>query len=416
MTPKYAEVQSDVLSRRGVAKILASQYGNSRAGLDANYLEDLWVASDYFTLQPIYLDAVASRLAAAKESPSMTRAPIIVDYNQREVFRLEDADGTYGTPPDVIVLDGNHRWHEAKRRGNDQIMAYVGDQAQDFIDKYSTQRAELDQAIARYLDAERSSVARDLDFIRNRLPADQVEALRAERKHRIALAWSGAARNPEITLEDFLDGSESIPDDEVEGFLTARGLVPIEVVFANGDRVLLIDFDGDRYVLESDGSSFDAKRAEEWLSGKLMHNVGDMVEAEELPDFWQYPPQLYHATQRENYDEIMTKGLGARSRSRVGSNRWVGSSVFTSTDPEAIDAYGDLIFEIDTVGMARDGVTPQVGLEPGIFEDMQARALAAKIGLYEYDPGVLESGEGLAESTVIIFGHVPPKYLSTPFE
>ena len=220
----------------------------------------------------------------------------------------------------------------------------------------------------------------------------------------------------EITLEDFLDGSESIPDDEVEGFLTARGLVPIEVVFANGDRVLLIDFDDDRYVLESDGSSFDAKRAEEWLSSKLMHNVGDMVEAEELPDFWQYPPQLYHATQRENYDEIMKKGLGARSRSRVGSNRWVGSSVFTSTDPEAIDAYGDLIFEIDTVGMAQDGVTPQVGLEPGIVEDMQARALAAKIGLYDYEPGVLEHGEGLAESTVIIFGAIPPQYLSTPFE
>jgi hypothetical protein len=129
---------------------------------------------------------------------------------------------------------------------------------------------------------------------------------------------------------------------------------------------------------------------------------------DELEDFWKAPAPLYHATTEDHVEDILEAGLQPRSTSRGLRNRGVGAAVFTTTDLEttAYGSYGDVVFEIDTAAMARDGYTPEVGLEPDVVEAAGKHALAWAFGIEDY----AEEPEN-ARDTVIVFGAIPPAYL-----
>jgi len=124
--------------------------------------------------------------------------------------------------------------------------------------------------------------------------------------------------------------------------------------------------------------------------------------------FWDFPFPLYHATQTENVDSIMADGLGATNESRGLRNRSVGAAVFTTTELEqAFDGvYGDVVFEIDTTAMKRDGYMPRVHAEPDVVEAEAANSLMHALGEEEF---YMESEND--PRTAIILGNIPSKYL-----
>lgn len=129
---------------------------------------------------------------------------------------------------------------------------------------------------------------------------------------------------------------------------------------------------------------------------------------DELADFWAHPTPLYHATTVDHVEDILEDGLRPRNATRGLRNRGVGAAVFTTSNPETtvLQSYGDVVFEIDTAAMARDGYTPEVAQEPDVVEAAALNALAWAFGIEDY----AEEPEN-APDTVIVYGSIPPEYL-----
>lgn len=129
-------------------------------------------------------------------------------------------------------------------------------------------------------------------------------------------------------------------------------------------------------------------------------------------DFWDgiSQPPLYHATTEENAEAIAVEGIAGANETRGLSNRGVGAAVFTTSSlDEAEDGmYGDAVFRIDMAAMKRDGLTPELSLEPAIEEEEWRAALASKLGSYDFSWDV---EQGISPYTIIVHGHIPAKYL-----
>lgn len=83
-----------------------------------------WMDSEHFTLQDIPIESIDWTGAPEKQyGQSKTQGPIVIDSNRRDV------GGEPGRRPKTIVLDGQHRLHEARQRGDKTIKAWVGDKA-----------------------------------------------------------------------------------------------------------------------------------------------------------------------------------------------------------------------------------------------------------------------------------------------
>lgn len=136
----------------------------------------------------------------------------------------------------------------------------------------------------------------------------------------------------------------------------------------------------------------------------FISNMEDMFNS----DFWNSPATLYHATDCDNVEDILSEGLKGGSGTGL-SNRYV-SGVFTSLEPEGyIDSYGDCVIAIDCHAMAVDGLTPYVAQEPDVVERDIKEALRDLLeyeGEYEY-----ESSTDTDPNTIIISKNIPPKYL-----
>jgi hypothetical protein len=129
---------------------------------------------------------------------------------------------------------------------------------------------------------------------------------------------------------------------------------------------------------------------------------------DELEDFWEHPTRLYHATTEDAAEDIVVEGLLPMSGSRGLRNRGVGKAVFTTLNEEQAHhgPYGDVVFEIDTKAMARDGYTPEVSQEPDVVEAEALNALASALNVEDF---VSESEND--RETVIVYGAIPAKYL-----
>lgn len=127
-------------------------------------------------------------------------------------------------------------------------------------------------------------------------------------------------------------------------------------------------------------------------------------------EFWDSPGPVFHATDSENLEAIKVSGIHASSDTRGMSNRHVGSAVYTTAEWDEAKAghYGDLVIEIDTVAMKRDGVTPYVAQEPDIVRGEMLGALAHALSndRFHYD---FESG--MSPNTLVFSGDIPAKYL-----
>lgn len=168
-------------------------------------------------------------------------------------------------------------------------------------------------------------------------------------------------------------------------------------------------------------TAFDVRSRDAVVNATLVSKLADQIDMGstdpedyintadfDYANFWDFPYPLYHATYKVNVESIMVDGLSPRNESRGLRNRSVGASVFTTTELEqAFDGvYGDVVLEIDTVAMKRDGYTPRVHAEPDVLEAEAANSLMSALGEddYHYDS---ENDP----RTAIISGSIPPQYL-----
>ncbi len=184
-------------------------------------------------------------------------------------------------------------------------------------------------------------------------------------------------------------------------------------VFLGENEVITFNFLKNIYVID-DFEYPNPKEAHDWLW--RIHDVDSYVSDIDFnKKFWNdvFPSStVYHATHSEYAKEIQEKGLRPSNESRGISNRGTGAAVFTSENPDNIDFYGDTIFVINLGDMKRDGYMPNVSREEPIEEAEKRNLIANRIGLDMFDATHDLQSEGIYGDTVVIYGTIPPKYLS----
>ena len=177
----------------------------------------------------------------------------------------------------------------------------------------------------------------------------------------------------------------------------------------NNNEILVI-YDTTLYVTNEPNDSWPRiEEANEWINSMSEMDLEAYIPEEEH-NFWESPEYLYHATNIDDIESIKRTGLRTEDRTRGISNRGMGAAIFTSFSPEDISMYGDIIIEIDTVQMKKDGYMPRVSGESPLEESDRKSQLAYIIGLENYIPDEY-AGEGYSYSTIAIYGNIPRKYL-----
>ena len=164
-------------------------------------------------------------------------------------------------------------------------------------------------------------------------------------------------------------------------------------------NILLLDANTD--------NSSEFTPATEWLYN-IMNPEEYIEQKDPLESFWSEGTYVYHGTEEDNLESILTNGLMADSRTRGLSNRGIGDAVFTTFDPEEAERYGDIVLQIDIGSMKNNGITFPVQMETD-FEDAEVKSsLAHMLGLRYYEP---EIEHGMSHQTVIIHGNIPPQFI-----
>jgi hypothetical protein len=133
--------------------------------------------------------------------------------------------------------------------------------------------------------------------------------------------------------------------------------------------------------------------------------------------FWEYPRPLFHCTTPEKYKLIISSGqLRPMNVTRGINNRSVGHSIFTTMEDEEINSlreyYGNIVIQINTHQMKKDGITPFVSKEPEVETAEKLAFVFTKLGQPKEVSQFVDYSGGISEYTVIIYGNIPVKYLS----
>lgn len=224
-------------------------------------------------------------------------------------------------------------------------------------------------------------------------------------------------QTPEV-LEEILEDMHSYV--EILNALKKFGF-NYEEIDLKEHKIITVSFPGSWsqnsvYVID-DFEDPDLTHVRDWVSN--VTNYGRIYNYVDVPDFnqeyWDGVTNgafVYHATQQENKEKILKDGISKMDKSRGINNRFTGSAVFTSDNPDDISSYGTVIFRIDVGAMKNDGYMPVVQMEGPLQDAVEERNLAARLGDTEYDPVQSYESEGLYETTIVFFGNIPPKYLS----
>jgi len=218
-------------------------------------------------------------------------------------------------------------------------------------------------------------------------------------------------------LYEVLDSSEISGKVELQMILNQLGFEWEELKLKEYPIIVVSFGEGwkaDNYVID-DFDFPSPKPVKEWVNNIADHQLFYYVDIGDFnQEFWNDladGSRLYHATNPEYKDGILKSGLMTMDKTRGINNRHMGDAIFTSDDPDSLESYGSLVFEIDVGQMKKDGYMPTVTMEAP-FESAKAReSLAAKLGIEDYDYTSEYASEGLYESTVAFYGNIPPKYL-----
>jgi hypothetical protein len=178
------------------------------------------------------------------------------------------------------------------------------------------------------------------------------------------------------------------------------------------DQLVYFEYNDQIYIYDE----FDAYIAQEWINNLSPNKLEGLMGETKYPSFndifWKNPEILYHGTYNILLDNILKDGLTMRNESRGVTNRGTPSAIFTTTNENGTDGYGNIILKIDTSKMKANGYTPYVEQESPITEKNLRERLAHKIGLNDFYAHDDYSSDGIGEETVVIFGNIPPQYIS----
>lgn len=222
--------------------------------------------------------------------------------------------------------------------------------------------------------------------------------------------------------EDF---DNYVDEEVIEFYLDNKNLEPLLILFDknnipyninNQTKISILTFEFHTlWVVELDDMSY-WKDTEQWIQD-ASERFEEFYDIDFSYDFWDgvaKESSLYHSTKEENVESILKSGLTPSNETRGLSNKHIGDAVFAVTGEYADDilsylsAYGDAVIEIDIGKMKKDGYMPEVEQEVNISEANKQLSMAHLIGYDDFDP---EYGDDVFHNTIIIYGHIPPKYL-----
>ena len=191
-----------------------------------------------------------------------------------------------------------------------------------------------------------------------------------------------------------------------------------KIKFPNNIMIKIKLDDGTIKILEDsdfDDPDYGLKDPKDWIYTIYEHELYNYVPPKDFgKTFWdEVGPgyTLYHGTDSANIEAIMKKGLSPRDKTRGINNRFTGSAIFTSDDPNSITSYGDAIFEINVGQMKQDGYMPNVSKEEPMEEANMRQEFADMLGLENMDFVSEYASEGLYDTTIIFYDTIPSKYL-----
>lgn len=136
-------------TRDEVAELLADQIGNRQAGKDADYMRNRWVWSPEFVPMLVPTAAVHPVKIPSGRTRSRTVGPIVIDINHRGVKQLNEENIRTDFVPPIVIIDGQHRWNDARLDGVKYLHAIVGTLALPAIHA-AMLRHEHDTGIPKY--------------------------------------------------------------------------------------------------------------------------------------------------------------------------------------------------------------------------------------------------------------------------
>lgn len=248
------------------------------------------------------------------------------------------------------------------------------------------------------------------------------DSLPDEEKRKIHERWMALVGNQlsfptmepktEEDFDEFLEGYEDWSEPELLTYLRDNRIPYKAHTTPKDSKLITFNYSGEKYVGESDqNGEVSVQDADSFMDDVSFNgNVFDYIEEPNFNDeFWDYPAPVYHGTTEEAWEDIKENGLEPRSDSRGLTNKGTGAAVFTSLDTTVPENYGDVLLEIDTKAMKKDGILPYADREEPLIEADALEALASKIGLDNY---YVDREEGLDPDTVVFHGPIPPKYIS----
>lgn len=210
-----------------------------------------------------------------------------------------------------------------------------------------------------------------------------------------------------VPLQETLDNINAF-NIKIKPLNKIDGTFEYFLVDLNGSNFEIGEHDSNILLLDAENdSSSEFTPATEWLYN-IMNPEEYIEQKDPLESFWSDGTYVYHGTEEDNLESILTNGLMADSRTRGLSNRGIGDAVFTTFDPEEAERYGDIVLQIDIGSMKNNGITFPVQMETD-FEDAEVKSsLAHMLGLRYYEP---EIEHGMSDQTVVIHGNIPPQFI-----
>jgi hypothetical protein len=133
-TPQFREKYKSAMELAEELFAEAEERGDPFLYLTPESWSKKWLPSKKFHLVKLPLNACAlpcqpkGRNLVLKKIHAREEKPIVVDYNKNQV-----GQAMHGYTPQVIVIDGKHRFTAATIRGESHINAWVGEEAMEFI-------------------------------------------------------------------------------------------------------------------------------------------------------------------------------------------------------------------------------------------------------------------------------------------
>jgi hypothetical protein len=184
--------------------------------------------------------------------------------------------------------------------------------------------------------------------------------------------------------------------------------ISFEKINLNGNFVWVFEYRDNHCVIEYGSQSINEAR--EWIINQIPYISQYLTFNDFNQEFWEdvgLDYVLYHATPEENIKSIKKQGLNPQYKTRGISNRTTGDAVFLSSSIDSIEIYG-IPIGVKIGLMKKDGYMPRVSLEEPVEEKKAYELLAWKLGIRDF---YYEIESGIDEETVIMYGHIPSKYL-----